>query len=933
MTLEKKQTIRTQYPSSMHYVRSDKDLLLYNVFYHNELDTLFVCYKNVKTGEQIMDEIVEPLIPVYITNRKMSKMEQIVPIKDCTQHFIRYNRRYRSDDLKSLLYDYKEIQYTNAYGEKVYKRLYPDIPKKGYALNPNLYGYGETIEQIILKEYALQRFETHDGFTSEVIPSFKLDLGAFDIETIQEDDTTKININTFIDLKSLTAYAIYVRDYAKYPYQDTIQQDVNKFIEETRSKLVEVIENTQLQGLEKDINMVKEKCLNIAKNLTFKIIECASEEELICRSIHYMFEVHHPDILTAFNTPYDLTHFQKRIEELGLPIGLLNIKKYRDVQPKFMEGMNRDTWSMFGDTRSGKKRSCSFDVIRPTHIVDYQMLYYSNRSFNTFSSESLQNTAERELGFGKLDYSQWSNSVVTLPYKNFRIHLSYGLIDSILLLFLNEKLKDVESKIVYTIITKNNIEQSVHSNPSITNWVFASVFNNGYVHGINKNKILKRMTIEDIEKMSKITGVDFIGHRNNLPSKYLSNTDDDEEEPYDESEYIDDDVEFIDRNKKIRGGIVSPPQNLIIDTKDFERFNILGNEVSLSVFLKELCVAYLDFMSHYPYTIISRNLNMQSIKAEISSLISVVDDSIILSKNLHKNNKKYVENFGFLHMAIINSDIVTYSNKACGTPSMTELIETQMNLDSEPNFKVKELFQAEIELHNSHYDKFIQLMVQIDKSKFSDTEINFFNPSNGSFLPENGSIIYYGTRVDYEYQNGHDFISELIFEGSIDKNFKKPNDDLLIFRRLKGKLINCPELLSDRPPMDLPEIAKNGKWTEWRDIPRATIEYISELDFTSEPVNLPMSTFTMFITKKNLYYPMDYFLKQKEVNKEKSRSVVYVSPLTYRYIQRDYTVLIQFRYLIKYKGVELIITQSMNVINFNLDINKYRKEGKCEELV
>lgn len=921
--MDQQQKKYTLYTPAMNYVDPNPDLIIYNVFYHKELDTLFITYKNVKTNQQIMREIREPLVPVFITKKKMTKMESMVPISECTRHYVRYNPKYYTDEIKALLYDYKEVTYIDKYGVKQYKKIYDKVPKETFALNPNLYGYGETIEQLILKEFALQRFEFHDGYASEVVPAFKLDVGGFDIETIQEDNTTKININTFIDLKSKQAYAFYVKDYEKYPFQDTIQQDLDLFIKETRDKLLETINESNLQGSKSDVEEILNKCRNIAEALNFNIIECQSEEELIIRSIETMFEKHHPDVLLAFNTPYDLTHFQKRIEELGLPIGSLNMKKYKDVQPRFMERMDRRTWTMFGDTRSGKKRSCVFDVIRPTHIMDLQMLYYSNRSFNTFSSESLQNTAERELGFGKLDYSEWSNSVVQLPFKNFRVHLSYGIIDSILLLFLNEKLHDIESKIAYTIITKNNIEQTVHSNPSISNWVFCSMFNSGWINGVNMNKLIKRADTESLIRMKELTGVDFLAHRSNLPSRYLSQ----EETETSEEDYLDiddnEDREYKDTNVRIRGGIVSPPQNLLAFISDLiKRYPILNNEVELSIFLKQLQVAYFDFKSHYPFTFIVRNLFMQCIKAEIVSLWHHSKKELIFSKNLRNNSKKKVDNFGFLHMPIINRDIITYSNKACFTPSMTEIIEKKMPLDSEPNFKVKEPNNLTLEIKNKVFDKLIQLLVQLDRSSFSDTEENFFPSSNATFLLNNGSFKYYGGRIDYIY-NSRDLASEMIFEETIDK---ADFNERLIFSRDKGMLKNNPEL-TKHPVKEINE-TDFGPWIRIDD---NLIDRISKIDFTSEPIILTQSDFTIFATANVFYFPFKYYLNtlREAVNPDKAPLV---SPWLFRFKIKQETIKIQMKYNIKFKGVDLDIVQTFDTLNIHLNYDDYYNKGVCTEL-
>lgn len=900
----------TLYPPNATYVRKDKDLILYNVFYHSEIDTLFITYKNVVTGEQIFDSFEEPLIPIFIANIKMNRMEQLYPIDNCTRHLVRYNKKYQHDDIKSLLYDYKEIKYQDQYGVTRYKRIYKDIPKGGFSLNPNLFGYGDSIEQIILKEFALQRFEEHDGFASEVLPPVKYNIASFDIETIQEDDTTKININTFVDRKTNTAYAIYVKDFNKYPYQDTIMLDVEKFKEETRNKMLEEIDNLSLETDAGTIEKVKSTCKKIVEEMTFKVIEVESEEELIKVSNKIMFEVHSPDVLIAFNTPYDLTHFQKRIEELGLPVGLLNDKKYIHTNPRFMNGMDKRTWTMFGDTRTSKKRSCSFDVIRPTKVCDYQMIHYSNRSFNTFNSESLQNTATRNLGFGKLDFSKYSNSVVTLPYKNFRIHLSYALIDSVLLILLNEILHDIESKLAYCLITKNNIEMSVHSNPSISNWIFCTCVYKGKIPGVNKNKLIKKLTIDELEQMSQITGIDFIAYRNNIPSKWLSADSDEEDEEIELNlEDEDTDVEYIDTDIRIRGGIVSPPQNYLAVFGDFETFNILNNEVDLKLFLKVRNDAYLDFKSHYPISFIARNLFMECINAEIVTL-QKLNGEIIYSKNLHKTNKKYVDNFGFLHMPIVNDDIVTFASRACGTPTMTEMIEKFMNLDSEPNFSIKRDFEYKSEIKDKKYDKFFSLMSTIDQSKFTDTETNFFLPTNKMFLGTSSSIRYYGTRIDYNYRNKD--LMEILSSESVIEGYKNPEHKTILLTRLKGELIHNPSLV----PKDLKSIPEDEKKRinecSWYVMDINETTHISEIDFTSKYVKLKHLPFLLLVTSNIFYFPFKYYINNFSSSKSKKQTPI-VSDIKYRYLKRDLTALVQFKYTIEYNDIDLEIVQTMNV--------------------
>jgi len=377
---------KSVFPKGTSPVRLDPDLYLLGNRYSRRTDTLRILYKNVKTGEKILDEIKHPTVPVFLAKRKPDFFEEFVPFEDTYPLMVNYKNK--SQEIQQTLFPTRTWKYFDRYLgiEKTgigFIDLKPGtMMKKPEFLHPQLLFADVPIEHLVTMEYTLPKYQDiGGGVRMEVIEVPEIDLAAFDIETSMDGEGNPyINMNTFVDDKSMTAYAYYLlKD--DYKNQAFIQEHPEEFDKLFREKFKWAIDNMELNAKPDKIKMIKDICNKYLNELKIVTRPFKTEEELIFESCNLMFTQHSPDLLMAFNTAYDAGIFNRRIYELKLPAGTFNSRKNKEwltTPPPIMDDINED-WQLRNDTIDPKKRSTAFDNISYTHIVDYANAYYSNR--------------------------------------------------------------------------------------------------------------------------------------------------------------------------------------------------------------------------------------------------------------------------------------------------------------------------------------------------------------------------------------------------------------------------------------------------------------------------------------------------------------------------------------------------------------------------
>lgn len=501
------------FPPGNNIIKDDPDLVLLHAFYYKSENTLFCLYKNNKTGKKVLDRIDDPLVPVFIAKFKPERNLEYIPINLTDRIMVSYKNK--AEEVKEELFEYKPIKFKDKKtGRTIYKKIFPDIPKKSEGLHPSLFYYDVPIEQICLTEFAINHYKEHNGLEYEQIEMPKLDYASFDIETTRwPDGHWSINTNTFVDLKSGHAYLDFVYDPGKYKRQQEIVDNPDKFIQNVYDVMEKEISNSSLKNPSERAK-VQDICRNVMKRIKFIVRPFKSESDLILKTTETMFTTYSPDILMAYNTTYDIGMFADRIRALDLPSGTMNERGigYDDILPPYDNDHNRDDSGKFmGDVAIPKKRKVFLNNISHTIIADLQTAYYSARQGSVYSSYKLDSLANMVLGFGKFDYSAITNDILKLAESDFWVHSTYALIDSILLLMINEVTNEFDSKMTYVYRSKCNIEDTSQSNSTITRSFHTDAYALKHVvPGNNINKIIKRMNKDDVKKASNVIGVDFM---------------------------------------------------------------------------------------------------------------------------------------------------------------------------------------------------------------------------------------------------------------------------------------------------------------------------------------------------------------------------------------------------------------------------------------
>ena len=812
--------------SKRNIVRDDPDLFLLHCYYHKNIDTLFVLYKRYSTGEKFMDKIVNPYVPVYVAKSELKSIQEYIRVESTHCYTIPYaNKR---QEALAILFMPKIQRYKDEYGLWVEKPIYPDIPSGAEALHPRLFLYDLPIEQLVYMEYNLNRYherQSRKGDTLLVsdIEVPKISYASFDIETnVDENDEWIINTNTFVDQDSMTAYVDILKN-DRYTRQDEMLEDIDNYISEVRKAMDDMIENCALHKSKK--GKIQSYARDFMSKLKFKVRAFDTEAELIAATSKLMFTQHKPDILMAYNTTYDVGMFNERIKKIQMLPGTFNEQGigYDEIVPPLVLQIRNDG-SFKGDTINPTKRVVYLNNISHTMISDLQTCYYSNRSQFVPENYKLQTTAEIVLGFGKYDYTHITPDIAKLAETDFFFHSVYAVIDSILLLMINDIGSEFEGKLRYCMNSKVNIEASPQSSTATIRGVHADAIVKGNIPGSNVNAALSRLQKSDMLKISELLEVDFSKLWHSLQEK-----------------------------ESFGGGIVADTNLYNFDFSDnIYKNHQLHNEMTMSLFRHVIDSGYYDFASHYPNTIVTRNLSKGTLYGNIVS--TSYANTILETKNAAVA-KQYgltpSKNMGKINMAIINRDIVDYGHIVNRLPSLADLISKHKSLDSKPLFSKPVPAAFHIDYYPKKIKNLFSILKQCNNNSLTESEQGFENSDNGMFLAQSGCMRYMGTLVKLDYLTPTDFSGypdAEYYYASYGANGLDIDDSK----------INLPK----NKPYEV-----DDTWSEWHKIPfESWMNVYSNSDKFLVKIELD-NDIAVYCNKQLLYYPWKWWAKS-EFDKE-----------------------------------------------------------------
>ena len=473
----------------------DDNTLLLNSFFDKYNNELYLVFKDVETGKKYVKTKEDPKIPVYLVKDN----------KKIPDYFMEYRNR---DELRKTLVSYRFREWELARKLPGWETFTEDvrndvIEKDRIYLDKRIFGGDININDRLIMDYLdSMGYEDSTGEMQypDTPPIENIHLGFFDLEwDIKNSNTDEIfskkhpiYLMTYIDAKTNECYTYYLKN-EDYNKQDMLIEHTDDFVKDLKERMYNFFDSLEGKS-KKEEEQIKSIIFDRLEDLKYNIKGFDSEKKMIKRFYKTIFLKKKPDFLYAFNTEADITQTELRAKALG--INPKELFTHPEVGDYYWFNTRDNTF------KPSEKRH-NYDCASYTKIMDMMITYYSVRSFQSFTEYSLDATANRELGIGKLDYSHICQNIEDLPYKDFNIATQYNIIDVLSMVFIEDIIEDTETILTKRFITRTNYDRMFISMQKVMNVFYHFGERNGKILSNKINKYLLRLNKQDLEYLKE----------------------------------------------------------------------------------------------------------------------------------------------------------------------------------------------------------------------------------------------------------------------------------------------------------------------------------------------------------------------------------------------------------------------------------------------
>lgn len=447
------------------------NMLPLNITYYNPKDfsspdVLTIVYKDQDTNEDLIFELKEPEIEIYIVKperRNFNHMRDMIEMSECNKYKVKYRQRW-SFAAKILKLDKSE-----------------DAKISPYVFNADI-----PIETYYLMQFVIEYPSTKTK---------KLSLGKLDIENdiIQCDGfpvygETPINAVTYINMETNDVYTLILLKDNLPSYSESDERYQRN--ENLRKKF-----NEQMNDILSNPDQVVEKCHEkfdeLYPGMKYNLLYYDEESKLLTD----LFKIIHQtdnDYIGIWNSPYDMQNLMLRPLHLGMsPLDIIPDERFSIKMVSFKED---------GNPQVGKrKHDCQTSTI-PSFVDD--MVHYAGirSGGSVLESTRLNAIGKKELKDEKYDYSEVSD-IKHLYYENLMKFILYNIKDVLLLVGIERKTKDT-----YTIYNRMYTmcvfpKEAFTTTKVVWYSLIKFMYSNGYVPGTNRNRGNKTKHIIDYSEL------------------------------------------------------------------------------------------------------------------------------------------------------------------------------------------------------------------------------------------------------------------------------------------------------------------------------------------------------------------------------------------------------------------------------------------------
>ena len=426
---------------------------LINTFYvkpsQGESDKIVYVVKD-ETGKKGLKTIDEPDITFY-ANKEWEDIPVLgKPIDEVNKITVPY--RYMYKEIAEMLGDESMAFYKSCVNERRFNLLY----KLG--LNPNIHG-----SDIDINDYYIGKFldkypvDKAELTLTKSFMDIEVDISEYNGFPDENIAPAPVNIITLVlQLPEVSIHTAILKD-DRIP----MSQDLDLLLAD------------DFQGYIK--KSLKEKFGKDYPDVNFKLY--SSEAELIS-SIFELINIHKPDMNGIWNRPFDIKTMINRLNKLG-----------KDAVKVICSPEIPWTKLYYQDDTRNQAYSDKNEHFHCTSFTNYEdmLINYAKlrKAAGKKDSYRLEDIAQEELGVGKEEIPE--DDIRTFHLKDFKNFVLYNIVDSVILMELENKTKDMDQLYNVAMITRTRLHKALTKTVSIKNLATKFFLDNGFVISNNHN--------------------------------------------------------------------------------------------------------------------------------------------------------------------------------------------------------------------------------------------------------------------------------------------------------------------------------------------------------------------------------------------------------------------------------------------------------------
>lgn len=489
----------------------------------NQLDYLYIIWKNLDTNEKHLNIIPEPVIDIYFEKPELRTHT--------------YNKNYeRKENLYKRRVKYKDIIYeiANDMGDAGRRKLQDCFVTGNYKALQEfyIYPYVYGADYDIRAWYRYKWMEKYDNNRPKKITKGYLDIEVDIMETVKPDPVfCPIDLVTIIDGETKTSYTFSLigvecveKDMENMTEDEKVEENIRRQLYASRLAQQEYYSNNIDELEEEAHKLFDESYPGFEYNFYFY-----RDERKMLVHLFQLINKLKLDFIEIWNMPFDIPFIINRLEVLGLnPAEVM-------CHPDFPI---KQCWFKTDHINFQVKNKSDFFHLSSYTIFTDQMRNYAaiRKGSKELRSHKLTYIAHEEIKDEKLDYSE-EGTIRTLSYRNFLRYVLYNIKDVLLQWGIEERTNDLDTFYVTSYKNITPYESEFKQTVKLRNVQYLSFMNQGLVPGENVNGFLYNYR----------------------------------------EEKEDDDDENDDKKTKFEGALVGNP--LLIDNFGMELFNKKSNNI------------------------------------------------------------------------------------------------------------------------------------------------------------------------------------------------------------------------------------------------------------------------------------------------------------------------------------------------------------------